>query len=466
MWVDFGLISLLLVLAHLLRSRVRLLQDLYLPTPLIAGLLALVAGKQALDLLPFSEAKPGTPAMASYPAELVAIIFATLFLGARKRSASLRAVLRNVGDTFFYNLASELGQYGLALLFGVLVLEPLFPDLNPGFALLLPAGFAGGHGTETVVCGVLVQYGWEEALSIGYTFATVGLLAGIFGGMVLINVGTRLGWTRLVRSAWELPDGVRRGFLPEQERGSLGQETVSPTALDPLAWHLALVLTAFALAHGVKDGTKAVLPGTYDIPLFALAMLVGAGLQKFLDLLALGRYVDRQVMARVGSAASDYLIAFGIASIQVTVVLQYVVPLTIMCLFGVVYSVLTFWLIGRRIFHNFWFERSLFVYGWVTGVVATGITLLRVVDPNRKTKTLEDYGLAYVFISPVEIALLVALPPLVAHRVIVGPALVLVAGFLACLALSRTLVGWFPLPANAVRDGEDEVIVEMKSAGS
>jgi ESS family glutamate:Na+ symporter len=137
-----------------------------------------------------------------------------------------------------------------------------------------------------------------------------------------------------------------------------------------------------------------------------------------------------------------------------------------MCLFGVAYSVLTFWLIGRRIFHNFWFERSLFVYGWVTGVVATSITLLRVVDPDRRTKTLEDYGLAYVFIAPVEIVLLVALPPLVANRVIVGPALILVAGFLGCLASSRALVGWFPLPAHAVREGEREVLVEKKSVVS
>src|SRR5690349_21127926 len=75
MILDYALISLLLVAAHLLRSRVRLLQDLLLPAPLLAGFLALAAGKQGLDLLPFQEAKSGTPAMASYPAELVAIIF-------------------------------------------------------------------------------------------------------------------------------------------------------------------------------------------------------------------------------------------------------------------------------------------------------------------------------------------------------------------------------------------------------
>lgn len=42
--LDFGLISLLLVVAHLLRARIKLLRDLFLPTPILAGLLGLAAG--------------------------------------------------------------------------------------------------------------------------------------------------------------------------------------------------------------------------------------------------------------------------------------------------------------------------------------------------------------------------------------------------------------------------------------
>jgi ESS family glutamate:Na+ symporter len=281
----------------------------------------------------------------------------------------------------------------------------------------------------------------------------VGILAGVFGGLALLNLGTRRGWTRLVRSPRELPASVRSGFLAEGERVPLGLQTVSPTALDPLAWHLALVLCAFAAGRFVQDWTRSALPG-YELPLFALAMLAGAALQKLLDLLGLGQYVDRQVVARIGSAASDYLIAFGIASVKLTVVARYAGPLAILCLFGIAYSLLTFWFIGRRIFHNYWFERSLFVYGWITAVVPTSITLLRVADPELKSKTLEDYGLAYVFIAPVEIALLVALPPLVANRVIAGPGLALTAAAAACVGLSCWLIGWFPLPADAPREGE------------
>jgi ESS family glutamate:Na+ symporter len=454
--------SVLLVAAHLVRSRVRLLQDLYLPSALIAGVLGFVGGRKVLDVIPFQGADDGDSAMARYPSVLVVLLFATLFLGARTGRASLRETLRNVGDTFFYNLATELGQYGAALLFGLVILTPLFPGLNEGFALMLPAGFAGGHGTATAIGGVLVRNGWDEALSVGFTLATAGLLAGNLGGMALVFIAVRRGWTRLVQTAQELPEDIRRGFVAPGGRASLGEETVSPLALDPLAWHLALVLTAFALAHGASVALKILIPGNYEVPLFALSMPAGACLQKGLDLFGLGRYVDRRVIVRIGSAVSDYLIAFGIASIRLEVITANAVPLVILAVFGVVFSVAVLWLIGRRIYHNFWFERSLFVYGWNTGVIATSVTLLRVVDPKLRTQTLEDYGLAYVFISGIEISLMVALPLLVASGIILIPALVLLAAAAACVLLSSKVVGWFTPSALALRAGEQEVIEKSK----
>jgi ESS family glutamate:Na+ symporter len=452
MFMDFALMSALLVVAQLLRSRIRLLQDFLMPAPLLAGFLGLAAGPQGLGVLPFSTS------LADYPRQLVVLVFATLFLGARPKSPGLGATVRKVGDTFFYNLAAELGQFGAALAFGLLVLAPLFPDLPGGFALMLPAGFAGGHGTATVVGQALKQGGWPEAISVGYTFATIGLLAGIFGGLVLINLGVRRGWARLVSSAEHLPEAERRGFLAGDRQASLGRQTVAAAALDPLTWHIALALVPFAAAHLVNDWARPVLPGNLPLPLFAVATLMGAVLQMGLDAVGIGQYVDRQVMGRIGSCASDYLIGFGVASIQISVVRQHALPILVMALFGLIYCLALFWFVGRRICRTFWFERSLFVYGWATGVIATSITLLRVVDPRFRSHTLQDYGLAYLFIAPVEIAVLVVVPPLVARGWVVLPAAVLLGLFVACLVLSARLIGWFRFPATVPRPGEQEII--------
>src|SRR5262249_60191425 len=175
---------------------------------------------------------------------------------------------------------------------------------------MLPAGFAGGHGTATVVGEALEQGGWAEATSVGYTFATLGLLAGLVGGMVLINVGVRRGGTRLVQSAQELSEVERRGFVPDDRQRSLGRETVSPAALDPLAWHLALALVAFAAAHLVNHLARKALPGNLALPLFAVAMLAGAGLPKGLGGGGGGRYGARPGWGPPGSGTSGSLDGF------------------------------------------------------------------------------------------------------------------------------------------------------------
>ncbi|WP_194242773.1 hypothetical protein [Gimesia benthica] len=120
------------------------------------------------------------------------------------------------------------------------------------------------------------------------------------------------------------------------------------------------------------------------------------------------------------------------------------------------------WFLGRHLFHNFWFERSIFAYGWMTGVVGIGVLLLRIVDPQLKSKTLQDYGLAFVGISPLEILLIVVVPPLVARQIILAPAIVIVVIAAACFALSAYLVGWYRTPPGELRPGEQEIIDDLK----
>lgn len=459
MIVNFGLMSFLILVAHLVRSRVRVLQDFFVPTPMIAGFAALVGGPRCLSFLPFEDPDAGK-SLESYPTMLVVLLFATLLLGARPAHPSWRRTVSQVGDTFFYNLASQLGQYGLALLFGLLILAPCFPGLPPAFPLMLPAAFAGGPGTATAIASGLAPSGWNEALSVGLTLAMSGLLVGNIGGMVLVNFAVRRGWTRLISSTNAAPDIQRRGFVPEERQSSLGRETTDPMALDSLTWHLALVLGAVGMAHFVRESFKSAWPATYDVPLFVVALFAGALLQAALNAVGAGRYVDRRVMTRIGSVAADYLMAFGILAIRPTVVQAYAFPLVIMIVFGTVYSIAILWLVGRRAYRNFWFERSLFVYGWNTGVIGTGVALLRVVDPRLRTGTLEDYGLAYAVIAFVEVSLMVFLPPLVGSGVIVVPALVMTGAAVVCMVLSAVLIGWFPASPTDLRAGEREVIDE------
>ena len=126
--------------------------------------------------------------------------------------------------------------------------------------------------------------------------------------------------------------------------------------------------------------------------------------------------------------------------------------------FGFVLTLSLMWFVGRRISRDFWFERAMLMYGWNMGSVGTSVTLLRVIDPDLKTPVLEDFGLAYIGIAIVEIAIIALLPPLIGNHLIGWPIIVLLLGFVVCLLLSRILIGWFSYPPSEIRPGEQEII--------
>ena len=63
---------------------------------------------------PFARDAAGAPVMGRYPGELIVVLFGTLFMGWRPNAPRFRQMLRDVGDTFFYNLSAWVGQFGLA----------------------------------------------------------------------------------------------------------------------------------------------------------------------------------------------------------------------------------------------------------------------------------------------------------------------------------------------------------------
>ena len=61
-----------------------------------------------------------------------------------------------------------------------------------------------------------------------------------------------------------------------------------------------------------------------------------------------------------------------------------------------------------------WFERALFCFGYSTGVFAIGFVLLRIVDPENKSKTVEDVAMT-PFLNFIEIAFWSLIPVSYTH---------------------------------------------------
>ena len=91
----------------------------------------------------------------------------------------------------------------------------------------------------------------------------------------------------------------------------------------------------------------------------------------------------------------------GIASIRPEFVIAYWAPLSILVLTGIIWNVFVVMYIGPRIFESAWFERSIAEFGQAMGVTATGLMLLRTVDPENKTVATEAFGYKQLLHEPV-----------------------------------------------------------------
>jgi ESS family glutamate:Na+ symporter len=117
-----------------------------------------------------------------------------------------------------------------------------------------------------------------------------------------------------------------------------------------------------------------------------------------------------ETSSSLSGAFTDYLVAFGIASIKISVVTQYLVPMLILFACGLVFTSCYIFFAAKHIFKEYWFEKAMFSWGWFTGTMAMGMALLRIADPESRSRCVDHYAIAYIFIAPVEIALITFAP--------------------------------------------------------
>lgn len=394
--LDFAIASLFILIGQLIRSKVSLAQKFFVPASMIAGFIALALGTQGANILPFSDQ------ISSYPGMLIIVIFAAVGVnGFTFSKKAFKAEVDRIGSYFSYKVLAQAIQFAFAPLLSIVIISRIFPEINYGFGLLLAAGFSGGHGTAAAVGSTFAELGFTDASDIAMTCATVGILAGIFGGLFFIKIGTKRGWTKYIKSFQYISGDLRTGIIKDEaNRPIMGKETTSSVSLDPLAWHFALLLVASGA--GILVNNWIYKTTKLDLPTYLIAFLIAIVMFLVFKGTGVSHYVDENVINRISGTATDFVVFFGIASIKIEVIVKYAAPLAILLVIGILIVIATLMFFGPAMNKGSWFERSLFVFGYSTGVFAIGFVLLRIVDPENRSKTLNDTAFAAPFTTPFE----------------------------------------------------------------
>jgi ESS family glutamate:Na+ symporter len=428
---DAGLIGALLLAGTLIRRWVGIAQRLMLPASVTAGFLGLLLGPEGVGVLPFSDQ------LGTYASVLIAVIFACLALS---DDMGLRGFGRSTAAFSSYSMAMYALQVGLGMVLAYVLFVPVF-GTPEGFGLLLFGGWAGGFGSAAAIGSVFEQAGWQEASSLAFTSATVGLLVGVIGGIIWANWGARRGYVHGLGGFADLPESLRSGLIRDPvQRGSIGSATTSASSIEPLGLQVCVVVAVAGAAYGLTELGKAIYP-QFPVPVFAVAFIVGLVVRAVLGRTPAWSYTDPRTMKSLSGVATDVLIVCGIASIVPSFVADYWVPLAVLFVLALAFCLAMFRWVAPALMHGAWFEKAIFTWGWATGAVATSIALLRMVDPDLESRTLEEFGLAYLPVAPLETAS-VALTPVI---VLVGAGWAIASGWTALGVVALVLpflVGW------------------------
>ncbi len=400
--IVFCLLSVLLIIGKMLRSSFQIFQRTYLPSSVIGGLIGLLLLTVFRDFIP----EEWISATKKLPGFLINVIFATLFLG--MCPPKLKDIFKIALPQLCLGQILAWGQYVLGLGLAGFLFIRLF-DVPPAFGNLLEIGFQGGHGTVGGMKSSFDAHNWSIGSDLGYTVATCGMIVGIVMGMIMVNWALKKGHIKSVRTFKERDHFERIGIYEVQKRPSAGQQTVFSDSIDSLALHLALTGIAILIGFGMLSGLQyleiALLPDCKTrvfsgFPLFPLCMIGGVFLQILIQKTKTDILVDQQQMQRISGAALDFLVVSAVATIQISVVLANWLPLLILVLAGTAFTVFTVLFVAPKLFKDAWFERAIADFGQATGVTATGLMLLRTVDPDNKTGAAASFGCKQLIHEP------------------------------------------------------------------
>ncbi len=403
--IDASLISSALILATFIRSKVRFFQKYLIPNALTAGFILLPVYNFVLPSIGYKMNGLG---------DLVYHLLNFSFIAMSLRSSPPKVKGHKGGGVLGMSTGILMG-YATQALLGLGLTLLFIPSVHHAFGLHLPLGFALGPGQAYAIGKGWEAMGFEGGASVGLTFAAIGYLWACFGGVVLINMGIRKGWISAEMLSFMKDKALLTGIMAKDGQKPLGSRlTTDSEAIDSFSFHVAavcvvyflsfLLLKGLTLVLGFAGKTGAELAANFWGINFIFSAISAIVVRRLIELLKLGYVLDDDTLTRVSGFSVDFMVAGALAAISLVFVGKYWFPILLMStVCGLMVSITVPWM-SSRMFNDYKFERMLMLYGVSTGTLSTGLALLRVMDPEFKSKVSSDYmlsaGLTFILAIP------------------------------------------------------------------
>ena len=448
------------IIAVILRGKIKILGKMLVPACMIAGIIGFIF---------MNTTGLGNTTSKDYSmiaGQLYNFLFINLGLtigentGKKKKKLPFKERKKNsmfsgiVGMGSFWALAYS---FQALIGFGILYAIGRFWNMNPAYGLLIPFGFAQGPGQAVTYGAVVEAEGMTDAVQVAMLFAAIGFIIAFAVGVPFAKKGIEKG---IVCSKITMDEGLISGFVEPEKQESYGKVTTYGGNLDVMSFHMALIGLCWIL--GLQIGKLwAFVPGyfgkLFSKLLFFNGMLAGYGIRFVMGKLGFHKYMDRGTQVRITNTCTDFMVTATFMAISLKIVGKWMAPIVIVSVVvaGVTWVLIRYF--GARFGGENDFERILGEWGTVTGTNATGLSLVRIADPNNETTTAAELGPANIVNVPASYIVAPAICAFAAGSMKTGIMLLSLMGVIGAYLLFMKVTGVWGEKTFDLKKGEKYV---------
>ena len=386
--LQMGVIASILIAANILRRKIPFMKKALMPTAVIAGFLALgvrLSGVLKMDTALFE--------MITYHTIAIGFIALSLIIPKKEKNHSKLLTGSKSGALI---VGGYLVQGILGLIISIGLAYTIRPDMFKASGILLAIGFGQGPGQANNIGGIYENvFGFVGGKSFALSIAAMGFLVACTFGVIYLNilrrkgVLTRINEREVSHDKFTVEDFENENEIPVSE------------SIDKFSLQVAFVLMVYLATWLLASGLTLLLRATgsdfaislIDI-IWGFNFIFGALLAVALrGIIRLGRnigWVNRQyqnnyLLARISGFAFDLMIVCGICIIDFQKLAGLWLPFTLMCLFGTFGTLFYHKIMCKKLYPDYYYEGFISMFGMQTGVISSGILLLREIDPKFET---------------------------------------------------------------------------------
>ena len=276
---------------------------------------------------------------------------------------------------------------------GIVALLGEASEMNVIYGMLIPFAFCQGPGQAAAYGTIFEQYGWDNATMVAITFAAIGFLVAFLVGIPAAKVGIKRG---VAKRCGKIDEQILRGYLRKNEQTEyMVKDTTCNSNIETLAFHFALIGACYILAVGIAK-ILSYIPGFFGTSMSSMMFMNGmyaAYIVKWImKKLKIDFLLENTLQSKITGWTADYLVVCAFMAVSVHIIGEWLLPILAVAAITTIITFIICFYFGQRIGGDNDFERTLGIFGTCTGTVPSGISLIRIVDPDFKTTTSIELG--------------------------------------------------------------------------